>query len=766
MTERTPGRRVVRFRPHLAVDVVPGEAVYLFAEDTAYAVHGSAVVDLAPFLLGKHTEDEIVTALSADHAPEIVYHALGRLRARGYVVEADASLNPAEVAAWETAGFDGEAVQPLLEALTCEIRTVGEVDAEPLRRALADAGARVVEHDAALLVVLADDYLNPRLEEVNRSALSSGRPWLLARPAGAAVWIGPVFEPGAGGCWECLAFRLRRNRMVETYVEERTGRRYVPAQAATATGTLLAAHLVALRALRWAARGAWTGGGDGAPEPGHGHVEVVRPLTAERVEHPHAHRPQCPSCGDPGTQARRGESPIVLAPSVPAVARDGGMRAVDGKELMTSLERLISPITGVVSGIEEFTTEDPRMPADLLHTCVAGQNFALGATGLDALREGIRSRAAGKGTTALQARVGAACEAIERYSGLYHEDEARITATYRELGDAAVHPNAVAGYSAAQYADRQRWNSTGSTFTVVAVPFDEDARLEWSPLHSLTGGPTRWLPTMQLYYFYPKHARTLYAWADSNGCAAGTTPEDALLQGLMELFERDAVAIWWYNRLRRPAVDLASSDDPFVARCVDAYRAVGRELWVLDVTSDLGVPAFTAVSRRVDKPVEDILLAFGAHLDPAIALRRAVSELNQFLPAVLDVGPDGGGYRFPDPVQMHWWRTARLADHPYLAPDPDAAPVRLDAFPRQSGSDIAVDLRHAVDLCTKAGLDAYGIDMTRPDIGLPVFKAVVPGLRHFWARFGPGRLYDVPVRMGWLDAPLPEQQLNPVPMFL
>ena len=58
------------------------------------------------------------------------------------------------------------------------------------------------------------------------------------------------------------------------------------------------------------------------------------------------------------------------------------------------------------------------------------------------------------------------------------------------------------------------------------------------------------------------------------------------------------------------------------------------------------------------------------------------------------------------------------------------------------------------------------LDQTRPEIGLPVVKVIVPGLRHFWARFAPGRLYDVPDRLGWLAAPTPEEELNPIPMFL
>jgi ribosomal protein S12 methylthiotransferase accessory factor len=63
----------------------------------------------------------------------------------------------------------------------------------------------------------------------------------------------------------------------------------------------------------------------------------------------------------------------------------------------------------------------------------------------------------------------------------------------------------------------------------------------------------------------------------------------------------------------------------------------------------------------------------------------------------------------------------------------------------------------------RRGLELIVLDQTRPDIGLPVVKAVVPGLRHFWPRLGPGRLYDVPVELGWLTAPLDEDELNPDP---
>jgi ribosomal protein S12 methylthiotransferase accessory factor len=47
-----------------------------------------------------------------------------------------------------------------------------------------------------------------------------------------------------------------------------------------------------------------------------------------------------------------------------------------------------------------------------------------------------------------------------------------------------------------------------------------------------------------------------------------------------------------------------------------------------------------------------------------------------------------------------------------------------------------------------------------------VVKPIAPGLRHFWARFAPGRLYEAPVQAGWLDRPRREEDLNPIPMFI
>ena len=62
-------------------------------------------------------------------------------------------------------------------------------------------------------------------------------------------------------------------------------------------------------------------------------------------------------------------------------------------------------------------------------------------------------------------------------------------------------------------------------------------------------------------------------------------------------------------------------------------------------------------------------------------------------------------------------------------------------------------------------MDLLVLDQTRPDIGLNVVKVIVPQLCHFWRRLGKERLYDLPVKMGWLPRRLTEGELNPFSVF-
>src|SRR5262249_31736693 len=158
------------------------------------------------------------------------------------------------------------------------------------------------------------------------------------------------------------------------------------------------------------------------------------------------------------------------------------------------------------------------------------------------------------------------------YSGVFRGDEPRTRARLEDLGDAAIHPNTCLNFSAAQYEGRRAWNSQRlDPPHRVPEPFDASSEIDWSPLWSLTEGKFKYLPTAYCYYAYPCSPERRFCIADSNGCAAGASREEAILQGFMELVERDGVSLWWYNRLRRPRLDLTSFDDPYFEEITAFY---------------------------------------------------------------------------------------------------------------------------------------------------------------------------------------------------
>jgi len=741
-------------RAHFRAEVMDERHVLLLAENGEHLLTGEVYARLAPLLDGTRSLAELVREARERATPAEVHYAVGRLSAGGYVREAAPALDAGAQAFWDALGADPAAAAARLAGATATVSALGTAPGTAVRDALRALGVRVRTRGAAdLSVVLVDDYLRPALAAANRRALRLGQPWLLARPAGVAPWIGPLFVPGRTACWRCLADRLEGNRAVAGLVRRSRGlgEPVFPPAAALGPVTGAAAHLVATQVARWLA----LGHGD----PLTGGVAVLDPLRLSLTHHPLRRRPQCPECGAP----RREAEPLVLRPCPARYSRESGHRAQAPAETLERLGHLVSPITGVVAGLARTSPAG----AEVAPVYVAGRNTAKATDDLHFLRNNFRGHSGGKGVSDAQARASALCEAVERHCGVFQGDEPRRRATLAALGDAGVHPNASMLFSDAQYDGREGWNARyGKSYQWVPRRFDPGAAVEWSPLWSLGEGRWKYLPTALCYYGYRMPAVERFAWADSNGCAAGNTREEAILQGFLELVERDAVAVWWYNRLPRPAVELESFADPYFAEVRAYYRSLGRDLWVLDLTADLGVPVFAAVSARAGAHPPDLILGFGAHLDPAIAAQRAVTEANQFLPVVLPRHADPPApYRTDDEEALAWLTGSTLANRRFLAPDPGAPARRAGDFPHAAAGDIADDVRRLVALAAERGMDTLVLDQSRPDIELAVVKVVVPGLRHFWARFAPGRLYEVPVRQGWLPAPLAEAQLNPVPVF-
>jgi ribosomal protein S12 methylthiotransferase accessory factor len=741
---------------------VEPDHVLLLAETRQFQLTGKLYYLVSRLIDGRRSTAEIVEALRDEASDLEVRFALDNLEQKGYLREAD-HLPAAESAFWNL--LEAATLERRTESAAVRLASFGATPLEAMRAVL--GGLNIAEAtDAPLTVALTDDYLRTELAGLNREMRAAGRPWLLVKPVGVVVWLGPLFSPGQTGCWECLASRLRGLQPVERFAAQQRGGEPLSLSVAGLPSTVQAALQLAGTEIR-----RWQTTGSSALV---GKIKTLDLASLTIGEHVLPRRPQCPACGQPLDPSRQPE-PIELQACKKTFTADGGHRVQRPEEVVERLQPLVSSITGVIA----FVTE-PKRPADeVLSVFFARHADANGASPASvAGLARVFGGSVGKGLGAAQSRASCLCEAIERFAGLQQGDEIRRRARLVDLGAEAIHPNHCMGFSARQFEERARINAQQLPFYHVPDPFDEQAEIDWTPVWSLSRQAFRYLPTDYCYY---SRSSGSHCPGDSNGAASGNTYEEAILQGLLELIERDSTALWWYNRVRRPGVDLASFQDPRFDRLLAAYRDLGREVWALDLTADLGIPAMAAVSARLTEapPLRagafaaagesppQICLAFAAHLDARIALGRALSELNQCIPeiraplageqldrkVVIDKGYEG------------WLQTATLADHPYLVADPGADKRMAESYERLWSDDLRDDVHRLQSILEARGLELLVVDQTRSDVDLKVVKVIVPGLRHFWARFAPGRLYDVPVQLGWLPRPLREEELNPVPIL-
>lgn len=744
-----------RIKQHYHLEMLPQEkTVFLMSEVSDTILSGDLYMNLIPLLNGENTLENLIEKMDGKANFMQIQYALSGLRKSGVIEDFRPEI-PAEVAAfWNILEIDSyKAIEKLAET-TIAIDNHSQVDDAGLREAFTTLGLTLGEGaDADITVVLVDDYMQSVLADINQRAMDSGRQWILAKPVGAKIWLGPHFSLPDTACWDCLRQRITINREIQTLLLNINDHAEpLPVSRSALPTTLnIAFNLLATEIAKLVAIEDYNKLKD--------QVITLDTITLEKREHHLVKRPQCKVCGEP-IDPNREAQPLVIESQPKRFTADGGHRIMSPQEMLEQFEHHVSDITGAVNYLDVRY----QIPG-LVYVYHAYNNFNVRYLRWQDLRLSRFQRSGGKGMSREQAKASGLGEAIERYCASLFGHEIIKKASYTELGDDAVHPATVLQYSQKQYMEWEKWLQMGGR-QVVPMPFDEEQVVDWTPIWSLTENKFKYLPTAFLYFGYwdSEEIRNAFTWSDSNGNASGSTIEEAILQGFMEVIERDAIALWWYNRVQRPKVDLDSFGVPYFSRLKEFYASEGRDIWMIDITTDLGIPCFAGVSYRNTGESQEVCVGYGAHFDPRIAAARALTEVNELYSAVLTTRTEDGDFHI-DPEIRNWLVNTTIEEHQYLVPHPDLPVKYYDDFDYTPTTDLKDDIEHAVNLMREKGFEILVLDQSQPDVGLKVAKVIVPHLRHFWARFAPGRLYDVPVELGWLDEPTAEEDLNPVPMF-
>jgi ribosomal protein S12 methylthiotransferase accessory factor len=222
--------------------------------------------------------------------------------------------------------------------------------------------------------------------------------------------------------------------------------------------------------------------------------------------------------------------------------------------------------------------------------------------------------------------------------------------------------------------------------------------------------------------------------AGSNGLAGGNHLLEALAAALYEVVERDAVAC---SRAvgsgLTQRVDLGTVTDPLVRSLISQFEAAEVSAYLFDCTVDTRIPTYMAVVADRRDPSMGLYRGYGAHLDPSIAMIRALTEAAQA--RLLLIAGSRDDY-FTRDQRMN----LSMGDRRRGAFDALPAIASADRHVSAATATFHEDVAVVLDRLRGAGLDSVVVvDLTDPELQIPVVRVVVPGLEgYMFDHYRPG----------------------------
>ena len=314
----------------------------------------------------------------------------------------------------------------------------------------------------------------------------------------------------------------------------------------------------------------------------------------------------------------------------------------------------------------------------------------------------------GKGATREQAMASAVMESLERYCAEQREDDDIIYGSYDQ---AREHGLAI--------------NPVDMILPQRVLQYIEDAEVAWVEGFEMFRGQPVWVPACAAYYpYYPEGDTQLFRF-HTNGLAAGNTMEEAILHALFELIERDAWSIAEFNEYTDADI-IVDDPDSVPGRLLKQFADRGVEIHLKDLTSDIGIPTIGAASDDArTKDPEMLTIGVGTHLDPEIAAVRAITEVAQSrathrhglkVNAELQKKTQEMGYDRIKAVNRMWY-------------SPSKKQIKLSEIRNEATEYVLDDIEIVLKRLMDRGFNCVAaVDLTRPEIGIPVVRMVVPGL--------------------------------------
>lgn len=322
----------------------------------------------------------------------------------------------------------------------------------------------------------------------------------------------------------------------------------------------------------------------------------------------------------------------------------------------------------------------------------------------------------GKGSTEQRARISAIMESFERClaerPGVNANIEGSISA-----------PALVESYASA----KENCSVLDPNSLLLSQPFNPGSLIEWVGAYDLMNGEEVFVSANAVYHPYdaPGQCQKLFL-SNTNGLASGNVLEEAILHGLLEVIERDAISTAQFTRNLGKEIVL-TEEDGYLFELARKFKDAGIDLKIWLVPTDTGIPTIIAATDDVKlKDPALLVMGAGSHLKPEIAIARAITEaaqsrVVQIQGAREDTDREGFirsvGYDRMKRLNWFWFE--------------EGEKISLSEVKDLSGKSPAENIDIILEQLKGLSEKALVIDLSREEIAVPVVRVIIPGFELF-----------------------------------
>lgn len=319
----------------------------------------------------------------------------------------------------------------------------------------------------------------------------------------------------------------------------------------------------------------------------------------------------------------------------------------------------------------------------------------------------------GKGASDNQSKISAVMEAVERCLAEAPRNNADVSEPHDEQ------ENIVDSYLNL----KEQETVLNPEELILPGLLPPETPIEWLWGYDLLGEERILVPANAVYHPYePLPGSYRLFRSDTNGLAAGNCIEEAVLHGLLEVVERDAYSIAEYTRNPGERITL-TPEDGTAYELYKKFTDAGVEVHLWHLPSDTGIHCMlAAIDDVVLRDPALLVIGSGAHLDPAVAATRALTEAAQSRLVQIHGARENtdreailrrAGYDSIKRINRHWYNKG-------------AKTITLGELENRAHRKPLDNIQRVLEYLKSTTSHAIIVNLSRASIDIPVIRAILP----------------------------------------